>query len=97
MQQPFASHTLLLLGVHGALPTILALALELDDTVNQSEQSVILANTNIGAGMDVSTSLTNQDVTGQNELTVCTLDAQALSLGVTTVLVEPPPLWCAKY
>ena len=69
MQQPFASHTLLLLGVHGALPTVLTLALELDDAVNQSKQSVILADTNIGAGVDVGASLANQNVAGQNELT----------------------------
>ena len=36
--------------------------------------------------MDVGASLANQDVTGQNELTVSTLHAQALSLGITTVL-----------
>ena len=36
--------------------------------------------------MDVSASLANQDVAGQNELTVSALHAQALSLGITTVL-----------
>ena len=76
----------LLLGVHGALPAILALTLELDGAVNQSEQGVILADTYIDTGMDVGASLTNQNVASQNELTVCTLDAQALCLGVTAVL-----------
>ena len=76
----------LLLSVNGALTAILALALELDGTVNQSKQGVILADANIDTGMDVGASLTNQDVAGQNELTVCTLHAQALSLGVTAVL-----------
>ena len=36
--------------------------------------------------MDVSASLANQDVAGQNELTVSALHAQTLGLGVTTVL-----------
>ena len=76
----------LLLSVNGALTAILALALELDGTVNQSEQGVILADTNVDTGMDVGASLANQNVAGQNELTVSTLDAQALSLGITAVL-----------
>ena len=76
----------LLLSVNGALTAILTLALELDGTVNQSKQGVILADTNVDTGMDVGASLANQDIASQNELTVCTLDAQALSLGVTAVL-----------
>ena len=76
----------LLLSVNGALTAILALALELDGTVNQSKQGVILADTNVGAGMDVGASLTNQDVASQHELTVSTLPAQTLGLRVTTVL-----------
>ena len=76
----------LLLSVNGALTAILALALELDGTVNQSKQGVILADTNVDTGMHVGASLANQDVASQNELTVCTLHAQALSLGITTVL-----------
>ena len=36
--------------------------------------------------MDVGTTLTDQDVAGQHELTVGTLNAQALGLGVTAVL-----------
>ena len=87
MQQSFVLDTSqLLLSVNGALTAILALALELDGTVNQSEQGVILADTNVDTGMDVGASLANQNVAGQNELTVCTLDAQALSLGITAVL-----------
>ena len=78
--------TRLLLSVDGALTTILALALETDGAVDQSEQSVITADTDIDTGMDVSASLANQDVAGQNVLTVSTLYAQTLGLGITTVL-----------
>ena len=77
---------LLLCSVNGALSAILALALELDGTVNQSEQGVIAADADIDAGMDVGASLANQDVAGQNELTISTLHAQALSIRITTVL-----------
>ena len=79
-------YAFLLLGVHRALPAVLALTLETDGAVYQSEQGVILANANVDTGMDVGASLANQDVTGQNKLTVCTLHAQALSLGITAVL-----------
>ena len=86
MQQSFVLNTQLLLSVDKALTAILALALELDGTVNQSEQGVILADTNVDTGMDVGTSLANQNVAGQNKLPVSTLDAQALCLGITAVL-----------
>ena len=86
LQQPFVLKSQLLLSVNGALTAILALALELDGTVNQSEQGVIAADTDIDTGMDVGASLANQDVARQNELTVSALHTQALSLGITTVL-----------
>ena len=86
MQQPFVLDAQLLLSVNGALTAILALTLELDGTVNQSKQGVILADTNVDTGMDVGASLANQDVAGQNELTISTLHAQALGLGITAVL-----------
>ena len=76
----------LLLSVHRALLAILAHALELDLTVNQSKQGVVAADADIVAGMDVSASLANQDVASQNELTVSALHAQTLGLGVTAVL-----------
>ena len=86
LQQSFGLYSRLLLSVNGALTAILTLALELDGTVDQSEQGVILADADIDTGMDVGASLADQDVAGQNELTVSTLDAQALGLGVTAVL-----------
>ena len=86
LQQPFVLKSQLLLSVNGALTAILALALKTDGAVYQSEQGVILANANIDTGMDVSASLANQDIAGQNELTVSALDTQALRLGITAVL-----------
>ena len=77
---------LLLLGVNADALTILAPTLETNDAVRLSEQGVVRADAHVGTGMDVGTTLTDQDVAGQNELTVGTLNAQALGLGVTAVL-----------
>ena len=82
-------HCTLLLGdllVNRNLLSVTAKMLKTDSAVYKSEQGIILALADIGAGMDVSTTLTNQDVAGQNELTVCSLGAESLGLRVTTVL-----------
>ena len=76
---------LLLGGVNRNLLTILAQTLEADNTVGLGKQRVIAADTDVGAGVDVGAALADQDVAGQNELTVAALDAQALGLGVTAV------------
>ena len=72
--------------VDGALLAILALALELDMTVNESKEGVVTADTDIVAGMDVRASLTNQNVAREDELTVRAHHAQSLGLGITAVL-----------
>ena len=80
-------YCILLLGsVDGAHFAILAHTLELDVTVDLSEQGVVLANADVVARMDMSASLTNQNIAGQNELTISTLRAQTLGLGITAVL-----------
>ena len=94
MQHPFFGK--LLLSVHRALLAILAHALELDSAVNQSKQGVIAADANVGTGMNVRASLANQDVAGQNELTVSALHAQTLGLGVTAVLGGAAALFMGK-
>ncbi len=55
-------------------------------TVDESEQSIIRTTTYIVAGMDVSTSLTKNDVAGDNVGTVCLLNAKTLGFAVTAVL-----------
>ena len=45
--------------------------------------------------MDVGTTLTDQDVAGQNVLTVGALDAQTLGLGVTAVFSRTYAFLCA--
>ena len=68
------------------LLAILAQTLELDLAGLQSEQGVVAALTHVDTGMDMGAALTNQNVAGQNELTVGALNAEALGLGVTAVL-----------
>ncbi len=51
---------------------------ELDNTVLQREQRVILANADVGAGMELGATLADQNVASGDQLTAVTLDAQAL-------------------
>ena len=67
----------------GSDDTLFALV---DGTVHQSKQGVIAALANVLTRHDVGATLTNQDVAGQNELTVCTLGAQTLCCGIAAVL-----------
>ena len=71
--------------VHGNLLTITAQSLEPDSTVSQSEQSVIAASAHVGTGMNFSAALLDENVACQNELTVSTLHAKALGLGIAAV------------
>ena len=69
-----------------ALLAVLAHALKTDGAVHQSKQGVIAALANVLTRHDVGATLTDQDVAGQNELTVCTLGAQTLCCGIAAVL-----------
>ena len=76
----------LLGGVNRDLLTILAQTLETDNTVSLGKEGIVGADTHVLAGVNVRAALTHQNVAGQNELTVSTLGAKALGLGVTAVL-----------
>mgnify|MGYP000060526060 CR=1 FL=1 len=76
----------LLGGVNRNLLTILAQTLEADNAVRLGEQGVVGTLAHVGAGVDVGAALTHQDVAGLDELTVGTLGAKALGLGITAVL-----------
>jgi hypothetical protein len=60
--------------------------LELNLTVNQSEQSIIGTTADVNAGMNVGSSLTNDDIAGGYSLSVSGLNAKALGFAVTAVL-----------
>ena len=72
--------------VNRDLFAVLAHALELYLAVYESEQGVVLTLTNVGAGMDLSSALSDEDISGQDELTVCSFDTKTLRLTVTAVL-----------
>ena len=73
-------------NVHASLLAILAELLKTKHAVYLGKQGVVFADTDVDAGMDVGTTLANENVAGENELTVSALGAKALGLGVTAVL-----------
>ena len=75
-----------LVGVNADLLLVLGCVLELNATVDQSEQRVIGTDTDVVAGTDSRASLTNDDVAGKDCLTVSLLYAKALRLAITAVL-----------
>ena len=70
--------------------------LEPDGPVDQCEQGVIAADTDIVAGMDSGASLPDEDVPRQDSLTVGSLDAESLGLAVPTVLGGTDALLMSK-
>ena len=70
--------------------------LKSDNAVSKCKQCVVFAYTDIGAGMDFSTTLTNENVAGENELTVCSLGAETLGLGISAVLCGTNALFMCK-
>ena len=80
----------LLGGVNRNLLTILAQTLEADNAVGLGKQRIIAADANVGAGVDVGAALADQDVAGQNELTISALGTKALGLGITAVFRNWP-------
>ena len=79
-------HRFFLLRVNGNLLAVLTQALETNNALNLGEQGVVLAAADVQARMDLRAALTDKDVARRNGLTVRTLDAQALGLGITAVL-----------
>ena len=56
--------------IHRNLPAGLVVTLELHDAVLQGKQRIVAAPAHIVAGMDMRTTLANQDVSSQNELAI---------------------------
>ena len=61
------------------------LRLETDDAVDLGVKGIILTDTDVGAGMEMSAALPDKDIAGENELTVSALGPKTLGLGPTTV------------
>lgn len=85
-----------LVGVNAYTSSAVCDVLELNLTVNESEQGVILTAAYIYAGMNVSASLADDDVAGDYMLTVSSLNAKSLGLAVTTVLSRTNTFFMSK-
>ena len=57
---------------------------ELDSAFTQCEESVVATTTDTISGMEVGTALTHDDLTSIDDLAAVTLDAETLSVRVTT-------------
>ena len=64
---------------------VLASFVEFHDTVTECEQSVVLAHSDIAAGVVDGATLTDDNVTGDTGLTAEDFNAQAFAFGFATV------------
>src|SRR5690554_4102969 len=94
------------LGGHDVDRLAAALGAELDGAGSQGEQGVVLAAADVVAGVELGTALADDDLTGADDLTAETLDAEALGVGVAAVPggagallrchLSPAFLWCER-
>ena len=77
---------LLLDGIDRSLLAVSAESLELQDAVAGGKEGVVAALAYVDAGMDLGSSLTDKHVAREDELTVASLDAETLGLGISAVL-----------
>ena len=73
-------------GVDGSLLPILAQTLKAQGAVHLGKQGIVSADAHVGAGMDLSSALSDEDIAGQDELTVCSFSSKTLRLTVAAVL-----------
>ena len=90
------SQSLLLYSVNTDLLAVSAEALKTDNAVDGGINRIVAANTGADTGMDMSAALTHEDIAGQNKLTVSTLHAKTLGLGITAVLGGAAALFMGK-
>ena len=84
------------LRINRNLLLVAAQTLELDTSVHQGVQSIILADADVGTGMDPGAALTVKNVTGLHDLTVRSLGAKTLGLGITAVLGRTDTLFMSE-
>ena len=73
-------------GIYTDLTLVAALAFKFNATFDSSENGVVLTHANIVAGMEFSTTLTNDDAASGYQLAVMSLGAHTLRVRVTTVV-----------
>ena len=77
---------LLLYRIDRSFLAISAESLKAKNAVACSKKRIVAALAYIGAGMNLCASLTNQHIACENKLTVASLDAKTLGLGISAVL-----------
>ena len=70
--------------------------LELNGAADKCKESIVRTDTYIVTGMDLGTTLSNQNVTCKNRLSVSLLYAETLGLGITTVFSRTYALLVSK-
>lgn len=75
----------LILGIDADLLLAKMLGLEADDAVYFGEKRVVLTPADVHAGMVMGAALTHEDVAGEHELTVRTLEPEPLGRAVAPV------------
>ena len=70
--------------------------LKTDDAVDLGVKGVILADTDVGAGMEVSAALPDENIAREDKLTVSTLGPQTLGFAFTTVAGASYALFMCK-
>lgn len=73
-------------GIHRNLLFVSALSLESHNAINSGIQRIVAAAPYVDTWMDLSTTLSVENVAGQNELSVSPLGTQSLGLGIPAVL-----------
>jgi len=68
---------------------------ELDGTIDQREQGVILAQANVGARTNRGAALTDDDAAGVDCLAAVDFNAEAFAFESRPLRVVPPPFLCA--
>ena len=74
-----------LLGFHGDDRYDLAVLDELHLALLESEEREVAATTDVGAGVDLGAALAHDDGTGLEKLTIISLDAKVLRVGIASV------------
>jgi len=59
---------------------------EFHDTVSRCEKGIVGTASHVDTGMDMGPSLTNDYVTGEASLTVCSFYSESLGFGISAVL-----------
>jgi len=90
------SFCIVLVSVNANLLLAACHVLELNSAVNKSEESVVRADTNVSTGMNLGSALSYENVAGNNCLTVSSLNAKTLGLGITTVLSRTYALFMSE-